>query len=100
MPHLLSKIGRGLIPVQVEYNADYDTDDSGRQYIDIEIIAVDMYASAADKSRRSFTDVSGLLTDSVFASLESDCKAHEINERARLADGDSLEPELDTIGGY
>jgi len=80
MPSMTTTIGRGLQAVQVEYDTDVDYDDNGTAHIDIDILSVDLYASAADKSSRSFMDVSGLLTESVYQSLESDCRAHEIAE--------------------
>jgi len=80
MPQMTTTIGRGLVAVQVEYDTDVDYDDSGTAHIDIDILSVDLYASEADKSSRYFMDVQGLLTESVFQSLESDCRAHEIAE--------------------
>jgi len=84
MSHIITTIGRGLIPVQVEYDIT-DDDDQG---ISVEVQSVDLYASADHRALRGFINVSGLLTDSVYASLEHDCKAHEVAERIRLADGD------------
>jgi len=84
MSHIITTIGRGLIPVQVEYDIT-DDDDQG---ISVELVSVDLYGATKDKAIRTHIDVSGLLTDSVYASLEHDCKAHEVAERIRLADGD------------
>ena len=83
MSHIITTIGRGLIPVQVEYDIT-DDDDHG---ISVELVSVDLYGATKDKAVRTHIDVSGLLTDSVYASLEHDCKAHELSERNRLNDG-------------
>ena len=100
MPHMTTTIGRGLEPVEVHYEADYDYDDEGKEYIDIDVTEVYMYARPAIAGNLYKIDIAGHITESVYQSLESDCKAHEKAEQIRLEAGDSLEPELDAIGGY
>lgn len=72
MPNMITTIGRGLVPVQVEYDTDVDYDDEGTAHIDIEIIEVLNLKTRADEKE--------IITESVFQSLESDCRAHEIAE--------------------
>jgi hypothetical protein len=79
MPSMTTTIGRGLQAVQVEYDIWDDTTDD----LSVEVQEVFLFANSANKEQPSKVDVSGLLTDSVYQSLEADCLAHEINVRNR-----------------
>ena len=70
MPHLLTKIGRGHVPIQVEYDIVEDTPDT----LDVEVSKIFNVAHPDH-------DISDEMNDSVFASFEADCRAHEIHLR-------------------
>jgi len=89
MPHLLTTIGRGLQAVQVEYDIWDDTTDD----LSVEVQEVFLFANSATKTQPSKVDVSGLLTESVYQSLEADCLAHEINVRNRERN-EPVEPSI------
>jgi hypothetical protein len=82
MASIKTTIGRGLIPVTVEYEVETHEVDrfdraTGSEYsetvVDVEITGV----------YQGLVEVSGLLTDEVFESLRSDCKAAMDNQKAR-----------------
>jgi len=91
MPYIDTHLGRGHVPVRVEYDITEDTPDT----LTIAIEAVVMFCRPAESDALCKIDLSGTVTDEVLASFEADCRAHEINERKRLADGDGSERESD-----
>jgi len=98
MSHIITTIGRGLMPVQVEYSIWTDTPDELSVQVD-EVFVNMRPAFGLDLYK---FDISNHLTDAVYESLEADCLAHEINVRSRNAAEpvESLCAELDLIGGY
>jgi hypothetical protein len=95
MSYIITTIGRGLQAVEVHYDIWEDTPEC----LQVEVQEVYLYCRPAG-GEQCRVDVSGVLTEPVYESLESDCRAHEINERARLAYGDDSGAKKRALAHY